>query len=357
MTGVPDADPARRPLVLFDPFPRSRVLIFTDADWQRLNDAARVVSHEGERMPDAMVDEQIGEVDVILGQTDLPRERLDRAENLKAIINVEGNFLPNIDYPECFRRGIKVLGVAPAFAAPVAEMGIGFALDLVRGITSADRAFRDGEERYGLSGNTASYCLTGCEVGLIGFGNLGHALLPLLQPFRPRAIRVFDPWLPDAYLRDLGMTPASLDAVLSASRVTFVLAGVTTENRGMIDARAFALIPDGAAFVLLSRADIVDWDAFMAATRDGRIRAATDVFPQEPAPADEPARSNPHVLLSSHRAGGVREAFFRIGEMAVDDALQVLRGLPPVRTQAARAETVARMRSKPGRSYKPGEVK
>jgi hypothetical protein len=43
--------------------------------------------------------------------------------------------------------------------------------------------------------------------------------------------------------------------------------------------------------------------------------------------------------------------------MTVDDALLILQGLPPVRLQAARAETVGRMRSKPGRSYKPGEVK
>ena len=124
-------------------------------------------------------------------------------------------------------------------------------------------------------------------IGLIGFGNLGQALLPLLLPFRPK-IRVFDPWLPEGYLRDFGLTPATLRRRVSKSRVIFVLAGVTQENRGMIGAREFATMPDGAAFILLSRADVVDWPAFLDATRDGRIRAATDVFPSEPAPADEP---------------------------------------------------------------------
>jgi phosphoglycerate dehydrogenase-like enzyme len=357
MSGPSDAGGAERPLVLFDPFPRSQTLIFTDAMWQRLNAEARVISHEGGRLPDATVDAHIDEAALVIGQTDLPRERLDRAAKLRAIINVEGNFLPNVDYARCFARGINVLGVGPAFAVPVAEMGIAFALDLARGVTTADQAFRQGAERYGLAGNADSFLLTGCEVGIIGFGNLGQALLPLLQPFRPTTIRVFDPWLPEGYLRDFGPTPAPLDEVLSASRVIFVLAGVTSENRSMIGAREFALIPDGAAFVLLSRADVVDWDAFMQATRDGRIRAATDVFPEEPAPSDEPARTNPHVLLSAHRAGGVRQAFHKIGEMTVDDALLILQGLPPVRLQAARAETVGRMRSKPGRSYKPGEVK
>ncbi len=344
-----------RPLVIFDPFPRSRELIFTKDMWERLESAARIVAHDGERMPDALVEEHLGEASLVIGQTDLPAERLDRAPNLEAIINVEGNFLPNIDYDTCFGRGIKVLGVAPAFARPVAEMGLAMALDIMRGVTRADAAFRAGEERYGLAGNRDTTTLFDADVGLIGFGNLGQALLPLLLPFRPK-IRVFDPWLPKGYLRDFGLTPTTFVDVLKTSRVIFVLAGVTQENRGMIGAREFASMPDGTAFILLSRADVVDWPAFLDATRDGRIRAATDVFPQEPAPADEPARKHPYILLSSHRAGGTRDAFFRIGEMTIDDALLILADLPPVRLQAARAETVARLRSKPGRSYKKGEI-
>jgi phosphoglycerate dehydrogenase-like enzyme len=344
-----------RPLVIFDPFPRSRDLIFTKALWERLEAAARIVAHDGERMPDAMVEKNLGEAALVIGQTDLPADRLARAPRLKGIINVEGNFLPNVDYAACFDRGIKVLGVAPAFARPVAEMGLALALDIMRGVTRADAAFRAGEERYGLAGNREATTLFDADVGLIGFGNLGQALLPLLLPFRPK-IRVFDPWLPEGYLRDFGLTPSTFEDVLAKSRVIFVLAGVTQENRGMIGAREFALMPDGAAFILLSRADVVDWSAFLDAARDGRIRAATDVFPQEPAPADEPARRHPHILLSSHRAGGTRDAFYRIGEITVDDALLILAGLPPVRLQAARAETVARLRSKPGRSYKKGEI-
>ncbi len=344
-----------RPLVIFDPFPRSRDLIFTKELWERLEGAARIVARDGSRMPDAMVDEHLGEAALVIGQTDLPAERLARAPRLKAVINVEGNFLPNVDYAACFERGIKVLGVAPAFARPVAEMGLALALDLMRGVTRADAAFRAGEERYGLAGNRDATTLFDAEIGLIGFGNLGQALLPLLLPFRPK-VRVFDPWLPEGYLRDIGLIPAALDELLGTSRVIFVLAGVTAENRGMIGARDFALMPDGAAFILLSRADVVDWLAFLEATSDGRIRAATDVFPEEPAPVDDPVRRHPHILLSSHRAGGTRDAFHRIGEMTVDDALLILAGLPPVRLQAARAETVGRLRSKPGRSYKKGEI-
>lgn len=346
-----------RPLVIFDPHPRRREMLFDDALWARLDGAARIVAHDGEgRMPDELVERNIAEAAIVIGQTDMPAERLARAKGLKAIVNVEGNFLPNVDYAGCFARGVQVLAIAPAFALPVAEMALAMALDLARGVTAADRAFRAGEEKFGLAGNDGAFLLTGSTIGLIGFGNLGRALLPLLQPFRPK-MKVYDPWLPEGYLREFGMTPAPLDEVLSTSRTIFVLAGVTAENEAMIGGRELDLVADGSSLVLMSRAAVVDWRAFMAATASGRIRAATDVFPREPVAADDPVRSNPHLLLSAHRAGGMREVFRRIGEMVVDDVGLILAGLPPVRLQPARPETVGRLRSAPGRSYSKDEVK
>ena len=86
----------------------------------------------------------------------------------------------------------------------------------------------------------------------------------------------------------------------------------------------------------------------------GRFRAATDVFPVEPAPGDLPARGVEGLLLSAHRAGGLPNVLAGIGEMVVDDLSLILKGLPPQRRQAARPETVGRWRNPPGRSYAPG---
>ena len=77
------------------------------------------------------------------------------------------------------------------------------------------------------------------------------------------------------------------------------------------------------------------------------MRAATDVFPAEPAPADEPARKVEGLLLSPHRAGALPDSLFEIGRQTVADAELVLRGLPPLSCRRAQRETVARSRSKP----------
>jgi phosphoglycerate dehydrogenase-like enzyme len=72
----------------------------------------------------------------------MPKERLDRAPHLRAIFNVESNFMPNVDYDECFRRGIPVLSTAPVFAGAVAEMALGLALSAARGIPRGDAQMR-----------------------------------------------------------------------------------------------------------------------------------------------------------------------------------------------------------------------
>ena len=79
---------------------------------------------------------------------------------------------------------MHVLGCGPAYATAVAEYALGLALDLARGISREDRAFRAGRERYVSASTADSILLTGATVGLIGYGNLGRALHPLLQPFR-----------------------------------------------------------------------------------------------------------------------------------------------------------------------------
>jgi phosphoglycerate dehydrogenase-like enzyme len=337
------AEPA---LILADPHPRRMADIFDAETLRALHDLGRVVVHDGGPMPAAMIDEHLPRASLLLGQTDLPRARLDRAASLRGVINVETNFLPNIDYETCFARGIHVLTPGSAFAPVVAEAALAMAIDLARGITQADRDFRAGTERYGLDGNAGSFVFTGCTVGLIGYGDLGRALHRLLLPFGCPTL-VFDPWLPDYFLRAQGLTPAPLEVLLAQSRVVFVFAGVTTENQHFLGRAQFETMQPGAAFLLMSRAAVVDFPAMLEQARSGRLRVATDVFPQEPVAPDDPVRRIDGLLLSAHRAGGLPEALFDIGRQTVADAGLILRGLAPVVCRRAQRETVGRARSKP----------
>lgn len=334
-----------RPLIIAVPEPRTLGLIFTPQDLATLRRDYRLVEAEG---PDIgpLVERHIGEADVIIGQPELPRALLQKALRLKAIFNVETNFLDNMDYSHCFGRGIHVLTTGRVFAMPVAEIGLGLALALERNICSADRAFRAGKELWGGDGNGEARLMSGAEIGIIGFGDLGKTLNRVLSGFRAR-IRVFDPWLPPGSLSDAGVEPASLETVLRESTVIFVVASVTSDNSGFLGAQEFAMMRPGASFVLLSRAGVVDFEALMAAVRSGHIRAASDVYPEEPLPHDHPVRQLEGFILSAHRAGALDVAFKQMGRMVLEDLDLLRRGLPPIACRRAERETVTRMRSKP----------
>lgn len=333
-----------RPLVVVDPTPRAPWMIFTDEDRARVEARVELRMHDG-AVPDEVIDACLPEVSVLMGQMPLPAERLERAPRLQAVINVEGNWKPNIDYDACRRRGIWVLSVAPAMAPAVAEMCLGLAIDLARGITPADRAFRAGVERYAIASNGASFLLRGQTFGMIGFGNLGRALRPLLAPFGGRVL-VHDPWLPGGLLEEHGCEAGSLEDVLEASRVLFVLAGATAENAGFLDRARLEHIREDAAVVLASRAAVVEWDAFVELAQAGRFRAAIDVFPVEPVAADDPLRHADRILVSPHRAGGLRDSYARISRMITEDLELILAGLPPTRLQRADPRTAAAGRSR-----------
>jgi phosphoglycerate dehydrogenase-like enzyme len=331
--------------ILFDPEPRTADDIFSKDDYDRFLSTYDVVAWNGEDR-DEFYRKHLPDTEVLVSQQRMERDRLDMAPKLRCIVNVETNFYPNVDYELCFQRGVHVIAPSSVFAAPVAEIGLGMALSLARGIHTAHADFVAGRELYGLDGNHEAELLAGADVGFIGFGDLGRAVHRLLAGFQPK-IRAFDPWLPDGVLARLGVEPASLDEVLSKSRFVFVVATITTENAHLLDAEKLGLMQKGAKLLLLSRAAVADFGALKEFAGSGRIQVATDVFPEEPVAADDPIRQVPNILFSAHRAGALTSALRNIGKLVLEDLGQIARGLPPVACKRAERETVSRLRSKP----------
>jgi phosphoglycerate dehydrogenase-like enzyme len=336
-----------KPVVVLRPASQTVERIFTPASLARLHERFTVIDLEHD-LSDEALDAALPDAFAVVGQPDLPRERLLRAPRLRALLNVEGNFLPNVDYATCFQKGMHVLNCGPAYAQAVAEYSLGLALDLARGISREDRAFRAGRERYLGEGNADAILLRHADVGLLGYGNLGRALHRLLVPFAP-TLRVYDPWLPESVLREADVLPASLEETLRESQFLFVMATVTEASRHLLDGARLDLVPQGARLVLASRAAVVDYDALLDRVAAGRFLAGIDVWPVEPAPADLRARSMEGLVLSAHRAGGIPAAFAQIGDMVVDDLTLVASGLPPVRMQVGARELVDRYRNQPAK--------
>jgi phosphoglycerate dehydrogenase-like enzyme len=95
-----------------------------------------------------------------------------------------------------------------------------------------------------------------------------------------------------------------LDDLLAASDVVAVGAPLTPATRGLFDDARFAAMRPGALLVNVTRGEIVDGDAIVAALRSGRLGgAALDVAPIEPLPADHPLWTFDNVVMTPHTAG------------------------------------------------------
>lgn len=126
--------------IVYDPAPRNTDEIFSEEDRNRFFERFEVVTVNPENRAHIYKTE-LPSTDILISQQPINSSMLDAATRLRAIINVETNFLPNIDYNTCFRRGIHVLTPASVFATAVAEIALGMALSLARDIHTAHLDF------------------------------------------------------------------------------------------------------------------------------------------------------------------------------------------------------------------------
>ena len=281
-----------------------------------------------------------------MGQPDLDKKLLSKAKKLKAIINVESNFMNNIDYKYCFKKGIYVIATSPVFSKPVAEITLGMTLSLLRNIHNSHFDFIKSKEKYGLESNLKASLLSEKKIGIVGFGDLARSLYPLLLPFT-KDINVYDPWIPKKVIRKLGFKPISLNQIFKNCGIIYVLAAVTTKNKNLINKSLLNKIKSNSLFILMSRAAVVNFKDLIKRVKKGDIFVATDVFPNEPVKKNDPIRKLKNILFSAHRAGALKSAFFNMGNIVLKDMDLISKKLQPRHCKIAKLKTVGLLASKP----------
>jgi glyoxylate/hydroxypyruvate reductase len=140
------------------------------------------------------------------------------------------------------------------------------------------------------------------RVGILGLGVLGAAVTRGLAPFGfqlhgwSRTRKEIDGLT--AHAGDDG-----LDTMLALSDILVCLLPLTPDTRGIMDARRFAQLPAGAAFVNAARGGHVVEADLIAALDGGHLSAAfLDVFGAEPLPAASRLWSHPKVIVTPHVA-------------------------------------------------------
>jgi phosphoglycerate dehydrogenase-like enzyme len=136
--------------------------------------------------------------------------------------------------------------------------------------------------------------LAGKRVLIVGYGSIGQAVERRLAAFDVEIRRVA------RSARD-GVSPESdLPGLLPDADVVILLAPVTKQTIGMVDAAFLARMKDGALLINAARGVLVVTDDLVAELRAGRLSAAVDVTDPEPLPPDHPLWTLPNVLITPH---------------------------------------------------------
>ena len=148
-------------------------------------------------------------------------------------------------------------------------------------------------------------------------------------------------------IKKLGFNPINLNQMFKNCEIIYVLAAVTTKNKNLIDKKLLDKMRPNSLFILMSRAAVVNFKDLIKRVKKGDIYVATDVFPEEPVPKNNPIRKVKNILFSAHRAGALESAFFNMGNIVLKDMNLVSKNLKPKFCKIAQPKTVGLLASKP----------
>lgn len=276
--------------------------------------------------------------DIVVSDRQTPGEALffEHAPDVAAFLRVAVD-IRNIDVAAASRQGVLVTRATPGFIAAVAEMAIGFMVDLGRHIPEAIADYHAGCDPAAHMGRQ----LKGSTVGIMGYGVIGQYLAPLCVALG-MTVLVSDPYksVADAAVRQVPTETLLAD---SDFVVCLVVANEATEN--LMNAAAFARMKASAYFINLSRGNLVDETALERALDERRIAgAAMDVGrapDQKPSPR---LARRPDVIATPHIAGLTPQAIEHQAFDTVNQVRELVSGrVPPGAVNGDSASRLARL--------------
>ena len=225
-------------------------------------------------------------------------------------------------------RGIAVAHAQDANGEDVADLAIGLIIAHRRGIVEGDHMVRSGGWQPERKRITRS--LGGARIGIVGLGGIGMAVARRADVMRMQVAW----WGPRSKPDAPWPRATSLIDLARESDILVVAPRAFAGNVGMIDAQVMGALGPNGLLVNVSRGQVVDEDALIAALRSGALGgAALDVFREEPT---DPARwaDVPRTILAPHGGGATDAAVGQMTQMLLANLSAHFAGEPlpmPVR--------------------------
>lgn len=300
----------------------------TPALLDRLRAVGTVVDAPRHRFDDwSPLQDHLQDADIILTGWGSPilHDVIDRLDSLKAVVHTGGTIKTHVPH-ELLQRGVRVASQTAENAEPVAEYTVAMAMLAAKDTFRAARLYARRRAQVNWMEDFPEVGFYGSRIGIIGLSKISRRVIELLKPFNVEVL-VYSRHLSANDAAELGVIPASIEDCMTCDVVSLHSAD-TPANRHMINRDLLRRIRPGATFINTARGGLVDQDALIEELRDGRFDAILDVADPDVTEPDSPLWDLDNVLLTPHFAGSVGRELQRLGEGAVINVEQFLRGEP-----------------------------
>ena len=256
---------------------------------------------------DSVFERELPDADVVISQPFWPAyltaERIAKAPNLKLAVTA-GIGSDHVDLEAAIEHGITVAEVTYCNSISVSEHVVMMILALVRNYIPSYQWVIDGGWNIA-DCVSRSYDLEGMQVGTVGAGRIGSAVLRRLKPFEVGLHYTDRHRLPDEVEQELNVAyHSTVESLVSVCDVVTINAPLHPETEHLFDASLIGQMKRGAYLVNTARGKICDHDAVARACETGQLAGyAGDVWFPQPAPKDHPWRTMPHHGMTPHTSG------------------------------------------------------
>jgi D-3-phosphoglycerate dehydrogenase / 2-oxoglutarate reductase len=311
--------------VLLAHTPQMRRDYYGERSLSGLRAVADVKLNEGpEALDAAALVEAARDADIIVADrmTQGPREIFPRLPKLRAFVRCAVD-IRNIDVAAASAAGVLVTRASPGFVQSVAELALGYMVDLSRGVSRATADYHAGRAPEVVMGRQ----LAGSRIGIIGYGSIGRYLAVLAKVLGMEVL-VADPFVT---IGDAAIQHLPLDDLLGRSDYVVCLAIANEQTENLIGQAALARMQKHAFFINLSRGNLVDEAALAAALREGRIAGAAMDVGRAPDQMPTPELAKlANVIATPHVGGLTPQAIEHQSSETVRQVAEIIKGNAPV---------------------------
>ncbi|MDE2997329.1 MAG: phosphoglycerate dehydrogenase [Bacteroidota bacterium] len=246
---------------------------------------------------------------LVVRSTKVTEADMKAAPALELIVRAGAGY-DTIDVSAASGLGIFIANCPGKNTSAVAELTIGLILSLDRSIPDNVMEARAGQW------NKAKYAkaagVKGRTLGVIGTGNIGQEVIRRAKALEMPVV-AWSRSLTDERAAQYGVQRVDSPVeVARASDIVSLHVASTPQTQSLADAAFFEAMKEGAFFINTTRASVVDEEALVEAMNSKGLRAALDVFSNEPSAKtgefSHALANHPSVYLTHHIGASTMQA-------------------------------------------------